>query len=82
MKKALIILLDAVVCALLTFVLFETMSWNHFGDIPTKTVLIRLIAFYCVLLGISISIIALLTKNKSNDNLVLRIKKRANTKEE
>ena len=64
MKKIAVILIDLLVCALITFLFFEKMSWYHFGDIPTKVVIIRLIGFFCVLAGISISIIALIMKKR------------------
>jgi hypothetical protein len=64
MKKNTLILIDLLVCAFITFVFFEAMSWYHFGDIPTRIVLIRLIGFFCVLVGISISIIALIMKKR------------------
>lgn len=65
MKKAILILVDLLVCALLTFVVFEAMSWYHFGDIPTNVVLIRLIGFFCALAGLSICIIAFITRKKN-----------------
>ncbi len=64
MKKIAVILIDLLVCALITFLFFEKMSWYHFGDIPTKVVLIRLIGFFCVLVGISISVIELIMKKR------------------
>ena len=64
MKRLGIVLITLIVTAIITFVFFEIMSWYHFGDIPTRVVLIRLIAFYCTLSGITISIIAFLTRKK------------------
>lgn len=64
MRKILTILIPLLVSVLITFVFFEAMSWYHFGDIPTKVVLIRLIAFFCILSGILISIVILITKKR------------------
>lgn len=62
MKKVVMILINLLVSALITFMFFEAMSWYHFGDIPTKVVLIRLIAFFCILSGISISVITFIKR--------------------
>lgn len=45
LKYAGIILLSLI----FTFILFEIMSWYHFGDIPTTIVLIRLVICFCFL---------------------------------
>ena len=66
MKKSIMILIALLMSALITFIIFEVMSWYHFGDVPTKIVLIRLIAFFCVLVGIFISIISFITKKIKN----------------
>lgn len=67
MKKLGIVLITLVVVAIFTFVLFEAMSWYHFGDIPTRVVLVRLIVFYCALSGMAISTIALLIRKKDKN---------------
>lgn len=41
MKKGIFVLICSILAFLVTGVLFEIMSWYHFGDIPTKIVLIR-----------------------------------------
>lgn len=64
MKKASIVFITLVATGLLTLILFDAMSWYHIGDIPTQVVLIRLIGFYCVLSGITLSTIALIIKKK------------------
>ncbi len=64
MKRTILIIIAILLSAVITFVFFEAMSWYHFGDTPTKTVLIRLIGFFLALSGISIGTIALITKNK------------------
>ena len=66
MKKVIWVIIALILSAVITFVLFEAMSWYHFGDIPTKIVLIRLIGFYCALAGISICTIALISKKKKS----------------
>ena len=48
MKKNILYFIAVVLSLLITFVFFELMSWYHFGDIPTKVVLVRLIAFFLV----------------------------------
>ena len=58
MKKNILYFIAVVLSLLITFVFFELMSWYHFGDIPTKVVLVRLIAFFLVVAGLLISIVA------------------------
>lgn len=67
MKRLGIVLITLIATAIITFVFFEIMSWYHFGDIPTRVVLVRLIAFYCAVSGIAISTIALLTRKKDKN---------------
>ena len=57
MKKNILYFIAVVLSLLITFVFFELMSWYHFGDIPTKVVLVRLIAFFLVVAGLLISIV-------------------------
>lgn len=64
MKKSIMYFIAVIVSILITFVFFESMSWYHFGDIPTKVVLVRLIAFFCIVTGMLISIVALINKKK------------------
>ena len=64
MKKNILYFIAVVLSLLRTFVFFELMSWYHFGDIPTKVVLVRLIAFFLVVAGLLISIVALINKKK------------------
>ena len=63
MKKNILYFIAVVLSLLITFVFFELMSWYHFGDIPTKVVLVRLIAFFLVVAGLLISIVAFINKN-------------------
>lgn len=65
MKKNILYFIAVVLSLLITFVFFELMSWYHFGDIPTKVVLVRLIAFFLVVAGLLISIVAFINKKKS-----------------
>ena len=68
MKKSLIINIATVLVSLIvTFFIFENLSWYHFGDIPTKVVLIRLIAFFFASACLIIVIFDLLRKKKDND---------------
>ena len=64
MKKNILYIIAVVLSLLITFVFFELMSWYHFGDIPTKVVLVRLIAFFLVVAGLLISIVAFINKKK------------------
>ena len=64
MKKNILYFIAVVLSLLITFVFFELMSWYHFGDIPTKVVLVRLIAFFLVVAGLLISIVASINKKK------------------
>ena len=65
MKKLLIILGTIILSLIVTFIIFEMMSWYHFGDVPTKLVLIRLIACFCILEGLQMSIFSFINrKNK------------------
>ena len=64
MKKNILYFIAVVLSLLITFVFFELMSWYHFGDIPTKVVLVRLIAFFLVVAGLLISIVAFIIKKK------------------
>lgn len=65
MKKNILYFIAVVLSLLITFVFFELMSWYHFGDIPTKVVLVRLIAFFLIVAGLLISIVAFINKKKS-----------------
>ena len=65
MKKALSIIIPVLLSLIITFVLFEAMSWYHFGDIPTARVVFRLLGFFCALSGLSISAVAFI-QNKKN----------------
>ncbi|MCI7702165.1 MAG: hypothetical protein MSS28_03625 [Tenericutes bacterium] len=64
MKKNILYFIAVVLSLLITFVFFELMSWYHFGDIPTKVVLVRLIVFFLVVAGLLISIVAFINKKK------------------
>ena len=64
MKKNILYFIAVVLSLLITFVFFELMSWYHFGYIPTKVVLVRLIAFFLVVAGLLISIVAFINKKK------------------
>lgn len=64
MKKNILYFIAVVLSLLITFVFFELMSWYHFGDIPTKVVLVRLIVFFLVVAGLLISIVVFINKKK------------------
>ena len=49
MKKNLLVFLGIIILSLITtFIVFEQLSWYHFGDIPTKIVVNRLIVFFII----------------------------------
>ncbi len=48
-KKILIFLFIIVLSVAFTFIIFEQLSWYHFGDNPTRVVLYRLILFFLIL---------------------------------
>ena len=62
MKKSIMILISLLISIVVTIVTFEAMSWYHLGDAITRSVLIRLIAFFFSIFGILICICALLIK--------------------
>ena len=64
MKKSIMYFIAVIVSVIVTLVFFELMSWYHFGDVPTKVVLVRLIAFFCSISGMLISIVELINKKK------------------
>ena len=64
MKKNILYFIAVVFLFLITFIFFELMSWYHFGDIPTKVVLVRLIAFFLVVAVLLFSIVAFINKKK------------------
>lgn len=72
MKKVIVALGIVSLSLLITFVTFETMSWYHFGDMPTKIVLLRLVVFFVVMVAILTGIVLLVNKLKSKGNSTLR----------
>lgn len=53
-----------IISLIVTFVTFETLSWYHFGDIPTTVVSVRLIIFFCVIECLFILTLSLIRKFK------------------
>jgi hypothetical protein len=66
MKKALSIIIPVLVSIIITFVLFEALSWYHFGDVPTTRVVFRLLGCALALSGLSISVVAFIQSRKKN----------------
>ena len=62
MKKFITSILIILLSVLTTFFVFEIMSWYHFGDIPTKVVLFRLIIFFLIILVIISGVLLLINK--------------------
>lgn len=50
MKKVLKAIAFIVVALLITFIVFQNLSWYNFGDIPTKRVKLRLFIFFLLVL--------------------------------
>ena len=63
-KRLILIILSVILSLIITFVLFEALSWYHFGDVPTVRVVFRLLGFFCALEGLSLGIISLITSRK------------------
>ena len=61
-KKFFVFLITIVLSLIMTFVFFEQLSWYHFGDTPTDSVLYRLIIFFIIIAMAIFSVIYLLTK--------------------
>lgn len=64
MKKHLVDLVICIVSLVITFVLFEALSWYHFGDMPTTKVLSRLIIFFIIINFSLTGLIVLIKKLK------------------
>ena len=65
MKKNILISIFIIILSLaFTFVLFEQLSWYHFGDIPTRVVLYRLILFFLILTIATLGIYLVIIRNK------------------
>ena len=64
MKKVFVFLMVILVSLLITFFVFENLSWYHFGDIPTTVVRIRLILFFIFMVFILFTIIYVLKKRR------------------
>lgn len=63
MKKVGIIIACIILSAIITLGLFETMSWYHVGNIPTKIVILRMVTVFCSL-SIVTNIIAFQIRKK------------------
>lgn len=62
MKKVLIGIIICILSLIITFITFENLSWYHFGDIPTRVVLFRLIIFFIIVVVIITGIILVINK--------------------
>ncbi len=65
MKKLLLPLVVAIVSLVITFFIFEIMSWYDFGGPITSIVLIRLIICFIIIFLILLGLILLLKKKKN-----------------
>ena len=76
MKKKILIFLFIIVLSLaFTFILFEQLSWYHFGDIPTKVVLYRLILFFLILNVFILGIYWVIIRNRKIKKAIRNLKK-------
>ena len=62
MKKTFIILTIIILSLLITFFVFDIMSWYSFSTFPTKIVLIRMIIFFTIVVIALMGIIFLIRK--------------------
>lgn len=66
MKKVFIGIGIFILALFITFMTFEMMSWYHFGDNPTKVVLVRLIVFLIVVIVVLTGLALIINKYKKN----------------
>lgn len=64
MKRLLVISATVILSLIITFVTFEMLSLYHFGDFPTKVVLIRLIVYFCMSEALMLGAFALIKKSR------------------
>ena len=65
MKKNILISIFIIILSLVfTFILFDQLSWYHFGDDPTRVVLYRLISFFLTLTTVTLGIYWVIIRNK------------------
>lgn len=62
MKNILTGIIICILSLIITFITFENLSWYHFGDIPTRVVLFRLIIFFIIVVAIITGIILVINK--------------------
>lgn len=68
MKKFLIYVGTVILSIAVVLFIFDMLSWYHFGDIPTRVVLIRMIICFCAIEGLLNCIIAFINKRKRIDD--------------
>lgn len=64
MKKILLIIGVAILSLLITFFIFEIMSWYDFGGPITRVVLFRIIICFVIIFIILLGLMLLVKKNK------------------
>lgn len=67
MKKLIPYFTIIIIAIFLTFMIFENLSWYHFGDFPTKVVFLRLIIFFIFLTILLCVIYKILKKIKTKE---------------
>ena len=66
MKKTLSVIGIAILSLLITFFIFEIMSWYDFGSPITNVVLFRIIICFVIVFIILLGIMSLIKKSKKN----------------
>lgn len=66
MKKLLLPLVVAIVSLVITFFIFEIMSWYDFGSPITNVVLFRIIICFVIVFIILLGIMSLIKKSKKS----------------
>ena len=67
MKKALNILATIIAALFLTFVVSYFTGWYRFGDEITRSVIMRLVGFFCIIEGLSLCIYTFMITQKKNE---------------
>ena len=72
MKKILLVVVDIVLSLLITFFIFEIMSWYDFGSSITSVVLFRIVICFVIIFIILFGLM-LLVKNKETNNFKQKV---------
>lgn len=72
MKKTFTIAITSIIALLITFILADTFSLYHFGDIPTVTTVTYLVSLFSLIEYILLFIIYVIVKKKKKEKIGLR----------